>query len=337
MNTNRILLSHGSGGKLTHSLIREIFLKEFRNEILEPLSDSAVFRVKEGRLAYTTDSYVVDPIFFPGGDIGRLSVCGTVNDLAMSGAKPLYLSASFIMEEGLLVAALMAILKSMKEAANEAGVKIVCGDTKVVSKGAADKIFITTSGLGLIPEGVEISPTQIRPGDGVILSGPIGDHGIAILSQREGLAFSSSISSDAAPLNHLVASILDEAGDGIHALRDPTRGGLATTLNEFTHEADFGIRIYEEKIPVRDSVKGACELLGLDSLYMANEGKLVAVTSRDSSKKVLSCMKRNSLGVDAEIIGEIIKEPAGIVSLVTRLGGTRILDMQTGEQLPRIC
>lgn len=337
MNTNRILLSHGSGGRLTHSLIREIFLAEFKNEILEPLNDSATFQVKEGRLAYTTDSYVVDPIFFPGGDIGRLSVCGTVNDLAMSGARPLYLSASFIMEEGFLIADLTTILKSMKEATNEAGVKIVCGDTKVVSKGAADKIFITTSGLGLIPAGVEISPAKIRPGDCVILSGPIGDHGIAILSKREGLEFSSNISSDVAPLNHLVASMLDEAREEIHALRDPTRGGLATTLNEFANEADFGIKIYEEKIPVRDSVKGACELLGLDSLYIANEGKLVAITSRDSSQRVLACMKRNSLGVNAEIIGEIIKEPAGVVSLVTRLGGTRVVDMLSGEQLPRIC
>jgi len=339
MTSDKILLSHGSGGKLTHRLIQEVFLEVFRNEILEELGDSATLNINisRGKLAYTTDAYVVSPIFFEGGDIGRLSVCGTVNDLAMSGAKPLYLSASFIIEEGFLIADLKAILKSIKEATEEAEVKIVCGDTKVVPKGAVDKIFIITSGIGLIPEAVEISPSQIMPGDCVILSGPTGDHEIAILTKREGLVFSSNISSDVAPLNHLVASMLDKAGNGIHALRDPTRGGIATVLNEFVQGADFGIRIYENKIPIRDSVKGVCEILGLDPLYAANEGKLVAVVSLDSSEKILSCIRENKYGRDAQIIGEITEEPKGVVSLVTRIGGTRIMSMLTGEQLPRIC
>lgn len=337
MNPEKILLAHGSGGKITHRLIREVFLEAFRNELLEKLTDSAVFHVDQGKLAYTTDAYVVDPIFFPGGDIGRLAVCGTVNDLAMSGAKPLYLSAGFIIEEGFGLAELKIILRSMREAADEAGVKIICGDTKVVPKGSADKIFITTSGLGLIPAGIEISPQQIMVGDNIIISGTIGEHGIAILSQREGLKFSSNISSDVAPLNHLVASMLDVAGNGIHVLRDPTRGGVTTTLNEFVQGAAFGIKIYEDKIPIIDGVQGACELLGLDPLYVANEGKLVAVVSRDFVQAVLSSIQRNSLGVNARVIGEVVEEPKGIVSLVTRIGGTRIVGMLTGEQLPRIC
>lgn len=335
MNRDRILLAHGSGGKLTHRLIREVFLEAFKNEILEELADSAVFPVDKGKLAYTTDAYVVDPIFFPGGDIGRLAVCGTVNDLAMSGAKPLYLSAGFIIEEGFGLTELKTILGSMRKAADEAGIKIVCGDTKVVPKGSADKIFITTSGIGLIPPGIEISPRRIMVGDSIIISGTIGEHGIAILSRREGLEFSSNISSDVAPLNHLVASMIDVAGNEIHALRDPTRGGIATTLNEFVQRAEFGIKIYEDKIPITDNVQGACELLGLDPLYVANEGKLVVVTSNESG--VLSCMRSNSLGVGARVIGEVVEQPRGIVSLVTRIGGTRIVDMLTGEQLPRIC
>ncbi|MDI6736626.1 MAG: hydrogenase expression/formation protein HypE [bacterium] len=337
MNTEKILLAHGSGGKLTHRLIREVFLKEFGNELLEELGDSAIFPVAEGKLAYTTDSYVVDPIFFPGGDIGRLSVCGTVNDLAMSGAKPLYLSASFIIEEGFGLTELKTIVSSMKKAAEEAGIKVVCGDTKVVPKGGVDKIFITTSGIGLIPSGTEISPRRIMVGDEIIINGTIGDHEIAILSQREGLEFSSKIQSDVAPLNHLVASMLEVAGNEIHALRDPTRGGLATTLNEFVHNAEFGIKIYEDKIPITDGVRGVCELLGLDPLYVANEGKLVAVVSQNSRQKVFPCLKKNTLGLNARVIGEVIPEPKGMVLLVTRIGGTRIVDMLTGEQLPRIC
>ncbi|MBU1487186.1 hydrogenase expression/formation protein HypE [bacterium] len=337
MKLEKILLSHGSGGKLTHSLIRDIFLEEFRNPILESLGDSATFNINETRLAYTTDAYVVDPIFFPGGDIGRLAVCGTVNDLSMSGARPLYLSASFIIEEGLSKTDLRRIVRSMKQAADEAGVEVVCGDTKVVAKGAADKIFITTSGIGLIPDGVEISPARIRPGDQIILSGSIGDHGIAILSKREGLAFQAEIVSDAAPLNHLVSAMLNEARDGIHVLRDPTRGGLGTTLNEFVANSDVGIRIYEERIPIKEEVRGGCELLGIDPLYVANEGKLVAVAAQDAAERILASMKETIYGREARIIGEVVHKPRGIVTLATRIGGTRIVDMLTGEQLPRIC
>jgi len=337
MQFDRILLSHGSGGRLSQQLIHDVFLKELGNEILDELNDSAVFNVAEGKLAYTTDAYVVSPIFFPGGDIGRLSACGTVNDLSMSGAKPFYLSASFIIEEGLSINDLKTILMSMKQAADEARVKIVCGDTKVVGRGMADKVFITTSGIGLIPDGIDISPRRIRPGDSVILSGTIGDHGIAILSQREGLGFSSDFISDVAPLNHLVASMLDEVGNDIHAMRDPTRGGLATTLNEFAQVANLGMRIYEDKIPVQDNIRGACELLGFDPLYIANEGKLVAIVENVAGDRVLACMKRHPLGINAEIIGEVVEKPEGMVSLVTRIGGTRVIDMMVGDQLPRIC
>ncbi|PJB29182.1 hydrogenase expression/formation protein HypE [Candidatus Desantisbacteria bacterium CG_4_9_14_3_um_filter_40_11] len=337
MQFDRILLSHGSGGRLSQQLIHDVFLKELGNEILDELNDSAVFNVAEGKLAYTTDAYVVSPIFFPGGDIGRLSACGTVNDLSMSGAKPFYLSASFIIEEGLSINDLKTILMSMKQAADEARVKIVCGDTKVVGRGMADKVFITTSGIGLIPDGIDISPRRIRPGDSVILSGTIGDHGIAILSQREGLGFSSDFISDVAPLNHLVTSMLDEVGNDIHAMRDPTRGGLATTLNEFAQVANLGMRIYEDKIPVQDNIRGACELLGFDPLYIANEGKLVAIVENVAGDRVLACMKRHPLGINAEIIGEVVEKPEGMVSLVTRIGGTRVIDMMVGDQLPRIC
>ena len=337
MADDKILLAHGSGGKLSHSLIKEFFLEEFKNPILELLGDSATFDVDKGRMAYTTDSYVVDPILFPGGDIGRLAVCGTVNDLSMSGACPLYLSAAFIIEEGFLKSDLRAILRSMKDAADEAGAKIVCGDTKVVGKGEAHKIFINTSGIGLIPEGVEVSPARIRSGDRIILSGHIGDHGVAILSKREGLEFQTEIQSDAAPMNHLVSKMIGEAGGEIHALRDPTRGGVATTLNEFAESCGLGIKIYEDRIPVQSGVKGACELLGLDPLYVANEGKLIAVVSKDSSQGLLSCMKKDTYGQNTEIIGEVVDEPAGVVFLVTRIGGTRVVDMLTGEQLPRIC
>jgi len=337
MQFDRILLSHGSGGRLSQQLIHDVFLKELGNEILDELNDSAVFNVAEGKLAYTTDAYVVSPIFFPGGDIGRLSACGTVNDLSMSGAKPFYLSASFIIEEGLSINDLKTILMSMKQAADEARVKIVCGDTKVVGRGMADKVFITTSGIGLIPDGIDISPRRIRPGDSIILSGTIGDHGIAILSQREGLGFSSDFISDVAPLNHLVASMLDEVGNDIHAMRDPTRGGLATTLNEFAQVANLGMRIYEDKIPVQDNIRGACELLGFDPLYIANEGKLVTIVENVAGDRVLACMKRHPLGINAEIIGEVVEKPEGMVSLVTRIGGTRVIDMMVGDQLPRIC
>lgn len=337
MNTEKILLAHGAGGKLSQRLINELILPEFKNPILELLEDSAVFNIGKRRIAFTTDSYVVNPIFFSGGDIGRLAVCGTVNDLSMSGAKPLYVSASFIIEEGFPQSDLLLILRSMRKSADEAGIKIVCGDTKVVEKGSVDKIFITTSGIGLIDEGVYVSPNRIKAGDCVLLSGTIGDHGIAIISQRQGFEFSSEICSDTAPLNHLVASMIESFGDDIHTLRDPTRGGLANTLNEFTLSSNLGIKIYEDKIPIQDGVRGACELLGFDPFYIANEGKFVAIVHRKAAQKVLSCMKRNNLGVNAEIIGEVTDEHNNIVSLVTRIGGTRIIDMLTGEQIPRIC
>lgn len=337
MSQDKILLAHGSGGKLTHSLIRDLFLQRFKNPILESLGDSAVFGIDKGRMAFTTDSYVVDPIFFPGGDIGRLAVCGTVNDLSMSGARPLYLSTSFIIEEGFSQAELRDIVRSMKEAADEADVQVVCGDTKVVPKGSCDRVFITTSGIGLLPDGVRISPARIKPGDQVIISGTIGDHGIAILSKREGLTFQTEITSDVAPLNHLVSSMLSEAKDAVHVLRDPTRGGLGTTLNEFVNNSDVGIRIYEERIPIREEVRGGCELLGIDPLYVANEGKLVAVVAKDAAERILASMKETIYGRDARIIGEVVHKPRGIVTLATQIGGTRIVDMLSGEQLPRIC
>ncbi|MDI6780918.1 MAG: hydrogenase expression/formation protein HypE [bacterium] len=337
MKFDKILLSHGSGGRLSQDLIQDVFLKDFGNEILDELNDSAIFKTVDSRLSFTTDAYVVSPIFFSGGDIGRLSVCGTVNDLSMMGAKPLYLSASFIIEEGLQIDDLKAISRSMKQAADEAGVKIVCGDTKVVGKGMADKIFITTSGIGLIPDGIDISPQRICSGDSIIINGTIGEHGIAILSQREGLGFSSSLISDVAPLNHLVASMLDEAGNDIHALRDPTRGGLATTLNELADRSGLSIRIYEDRISIQDNVRGVCELLGFDPLYIANEGKLVAIVKNEAKDRVLACMRKHPLGINAAIIGEVVEKPEGLVCLITRIGGMRVVDMITGEQLPRIC
>lgn len=332
---DRILLSHGSGGKLAHELVEKSFLQALSNPILAKLDDSAVFDF-EGRLAFTTDSYVVSPIFFPGGDIGKLAVCGTVNDLAMSGAKPLYLSLSFIIEEGLLQSELGRIVGSIQEAAEEAEVKIVTGDTKVVHRGSADRLFINTAGLGMIPEGVNISGSNAIPGDKVILSGPIGDHGIAVLSQREGLSFSTKLESDCAPLNTLVAEML-KVSQNIHCLRDPTRGGLATTLNELAKQSKVSIRVDEEKIAVRDEVLAACEMLGFDPLYIANEGKLVAIVPAEDASRVLEVMQKNHYGKDAAIIGEVRAEHPGRVVMKTRLGSSRIVDMLVGDLLPRIC
>ena len=331
---DKILLAHGSGGKLSHDLI-ESFLPELSNPVLDKLDDSAVFDLS-GRLAFTTDSYTVNPIFFPGGDIGKLAVCGTVNDLSMSGARPLYLSLSFIIEEGLPVADLQKILVSIKKAADEAAVKIVTGDTKVVNRGSADRLFINTSGIGVIPEGVDISAANARPGDKIIISGNIGDHGIAVLSQREGLKFKLPVPSDCAPLNGMVADIL-AASKKIRCLRDPTRGGLATTLNDFAEQSSVGILIEENKIPVNNSVLAACELLGFDPLYIANEGKLVAVVSAEDSDVILAEIKRNKYGNEATIIGEVIAEHPGQVVMKTALGASRIVDMPVGELLPRIC
>jgi len=330
-----ILLAHGSGGKLSHDLVGKKFLPLLANPLLDKLDDSAVFEAN-GRLAFTTDSYVVDPIFFPGGDIGKLAVCGTVNDLSMSGAKPLYLSLSVIIEEGLLIADLERLIQSIKAAADEAQVDIITGDTKVVNQGQADKLFINTSGIGIIPAGIDISGANAKAGDRVILSGTIGDHGIAIMSQREGLRFETFLESDCAPLNKLVAQIV-EVCPNTHCLRDPTRGGLATTLNEFAQQSNVGIVIEEDKIPVKKEVKAACELLGFDPIHVANEGKLVAIVESGDADEVLAQMKQNCYGKDAAIIGEVTDDYPGRVIMKTRLGPSRIIDMLSGELLPRIC
>jgi hydrogenase expression/formation protein HypE len=284
----------------------------------------------------TTDSYVVDPIFFPGGDIGSLAVHGTVNDLSMQGAQPLYLTLGLILEEGLLLSDLIRIIDSLAEAAREARVSIVAGDTKVVTKGGVDKVFINTSGIGLIPDGVDVSAHNARPGDALLVNGPIGDHGMAILSKREGLKFDSPLISDSAPLNALVSSIL-EVSSGVRVLRDPTRGGVATALNEVASRSGVGIHLFEENVPIRPSVAAACEILGLDPLYVANEGKCLVIVSRDEVEKVLGIMKKNSYGKGSVIVGEVTAENPGRVLLKTKIGGTRILSMLTGEQLPRIC
>ncbi len=332
---DKILLAHGSGGKLSHDLVKQNFVPLFDNTFLNKLDDSAVFELK-GRLAFTTDSYVVNPIFFPGGDIGRLSVCGTVNDLSMMGAVPKYLSIGLIIEEGLLMSDLKRVIASIKKAVQEAGVKVITGDTKVVNKGSADKLFINSAGVGAVPPGVDISGSNARVGDKVILSGSIGDHGIAVISQREGLQFSSSIKSDCAPLNKLVAGMLD-TGAEIHCLRDPTRGGLASTLNEFAESSGVGIRIEEQSLPVHEGVQAACELLGFDPLYVANEGKLVAVVAANGAEKIVEAMRRNKYGKEAAIIGDVVSEHPGRVVMKTRMGASRIVDMLVGEQLPRIC
>jgi hydrogenase expression/formation protein HypE len=331
---DRILLAHGSGGKVSHRLIDELFMKAFTDPVLNRQDDAAV--VPGGaRLAFTTDSYVVKPIFFPGGDIGKLAVCGTVNDLAMSGAEPKYISAAFIIEEGLPFADLRRIVESMAAAADEAGVAIVTGDTKVVERGGADQIFINTAGIGIVTEGLEISASNIEPGDAVILSGTIGDHGVAIMSTREGLSFKTEIKSDCAPLNGLVAALID-SGAGVKALRDPTRGGLAGTLNEFAAQSDVTIRIDETKVPVAPQVNGACEMLGLDPYQVANEGKLVAVVAAADADKALQALRSVGYGRDAAIIGQA-EAGAKRVFVSTVIGTTRILDMLVGEQLPRIC
>jgi hydrogenase expression/formation protein HypE len=317
-----------------HDLI-ESFMPELANPILDKLDDSAVLDLS-GRLAFTTDSYTVNPIFFPGGDIGRLAVCGTVNDLAMSGARPLYLSLAFIIEEGLLIADLKKIIKSIKNAAEESSVKIVTGDTKVVNQGNADKIFINTAGVGVVPERVDISAANARPGDKIIVNGNIGDHGIAVLSRREGLKFHTPVPSDCAPLNGLVADML-AASTNIHCLRDPTRGGLATTLNDFAVQSKTGIQIEESEIPVNKAVLAACELLGFDPLHIANEGKLVAAVAAEDAESIIEAMKRNKYGSKAAIIGEVIQEHPGQVVMKTSLGASRIIDMPVGELLPRIC
>ena len=337
----QIVLGHGSGGKLTADLIEKIFLPAFTNPILNKLDDQAVVTIGNARLAFTTDSFVVTPIFFPGGDIGRLAVHGTVNDLAMSGAQPLYLSAAFILEEGLPVDDLRRVVESMRVAAAEAGVQFVTGDTKVVNRGKGDQIFITTTGIGMVQGGVNISADRAQPGDQIILSGYVGDHGMAVMSQRENLEFEGAIVSDCASLNGLVACMLSTPSpcgpEFVHCLRDPTRGGVATTLNEIAKRAGVGMLLREQSIPVRESVKGACELLGLDPLYVANEGKLLAVVAPEMAPAVLQQMKQHPLGADAAVIGEVVANHTGMVLMKTQIGGTRVLDVMFGEQLPRIC
>jgi hydrogenase expression/formation protein HypE len=332
---DKILLAHGSGGKLAHELVEKSLVKALANPLLAKLDDSAVFDFR-GRLAFTTDSYVVSPIFFPGGDIGNLAVCGTVNDLAMSGARPLYLSLSFIIEEGLLQSELKKVVDSVQKSAREAGVAIITGDTKVVHRGSADKLFINTAGVGIVAEGIDISGSNAKPGDRVILSGTIGDHGIAVISRREELSFSTSLESDCAPLGGLVADMIKASPD-IHCLRDPTRGGLATSLNELAKQSKVSIRIEEEKIPVGNEVMAACEMLGFDPLYVANEGKLVAIVPPGDADKVLKAMRKNRYGKDAAIIGEVGADKPGRVVMKTALGASRIVDMLTGDLLPRIC
>lgn len=332
---NKILLSHGSGGKRSHDLISKMFRSAFDNPLLARMDDSAVLDLN-GRVAFTTDSYVVTPIFFPGGDIGKLAVCGTVNDMAMMGAKPLYLSIAFVIEEGLLEDDLRMIVESVRQAALEANVQIVTGDTKVVGQGMADKLFLNTSGVGVIPEGIDISGSNARAGDKVILSGTIGDHAIAVLSRREGLSFSTDLKSDCAPLNHLVSQML-QASANIHSLRDPTRGGLATTLNEIAAQSQVGIRIEENQIPVRREVRAACEMLGFDPLYLANEGKLIAMVTPEDAQRVLAAMRAHELGKDAAIIGEVTDKKPGRVTMTTAIGSHRIVDMLVGDMLPRIC
>jgi hydrogenase expression/formation protein HypE len=352
---DRILLGHGSGGRLMHQLIREYFVPEFD---MKSLGDSAVIDISDfgfwisdlksrtqnsklktqnlkQRLAFTTDSYVVSPIFFPGGNIGDLAVYGTVNDLAMVGAKPIYLSAGFIFEEGFLIDDFKKILRTMSEASKKAGVKIIAGDTKVVNKGKGDGIFINTSGIGIIEDGIDISPGNIKTGDKIIVSGNIGNHGVAVMAERNGLSFNPPVLSDTAPLNHIVQEML--LNGEVHAMRDPTRGGVATTLKEIALESNLCLEIREDSIPIAQGVRGASELLGLDPLYIANEGILIAIVGADVAVDLLNIIRKNPFGENANIIGKVKESPSGKVLLKTKIGGTRMLDMLSGEQLPRIC
>ena len=336
MKPDKILLDHGSGGKISHSLTTDMLLPVFDNPILGQLNDGAILELEGMRFAFSTDSYTVDPIFFPGGNIGDLAINGTVNDVAMCGGDPVYLSVGLIIEEGFSMTDLEKIISEMGMAAETAGVTVVTGDTKVVPKGAVDKIFINTSGIGLIPPNVDIASHHAKPGDQIILSGTIADHGITILTRREGLSFKTSITSDTAPLNHMVKQMLT-TGRGIHVLRDPTRGGVGTALNEIAEKSKIGIKIYEEKIPLKKEVAAACELLGFDPLYLANEGKLLAFVCAEDTDAVLAAIKTNPFGKDAAVIGEVVVDHIGKVILETRIGGMRIVDMLAGEQLPRIC
>lgn len=338
----RVLLGHGSGGKLSADLLRRLFVPAFQGPAPRPLEDQATIGLQDFAmtagcsLAFTTDSFVVRPLFFPGGDIGKLAVHGTINDLAVGGAKPLYLAAAFILEEGLAFTDLARIVASMREACEQAGVSLVTGDTKVVDRGKGDQIFITTTGIGVVPEGVHLSIANAQPGDRIIASGTIGDHGIAIMSVREGIEFETVLESDTASLHDLTRAML-EACPSIRCMRDPTRGGVSSTLNELAEASRVGVRLIESSLPVRPEVRGACEMLGLDPLYVANEGKLIAVVPPGESERLLAVMRSHTLGRNAAIIGEVTKEHPGMVLLKTLIGGERVVTMLAGEQLPRIC
>ncbi|WP_040293080.1 hydrogenase expression/formation protein HypE [Acetonema longum] len=336
MNDKRIRLAHGSGGKLSHDLVTGVMLPAFANAALNELHDGARINMPGVKLAFTTDSYVVKPLFFAGGNIGKLAVCGTVNDLAMCGADPHYLSAGFIIEEGFPVADLIRIVESMQAAASEAGVAIVTGDTKVVEKGAVDGIYINTAGIGAVIDGTGISPTRVRPGQDIILSGPVGNHAVAIMALRHGLVLPQTVTSDCAPLNGLVKELLSAVPD-VAVLRDPTRGGLATTLNEIAQQAAVGILVEEAAIPVQPEVAAACDILGFDPLYLANEGKMIIFSQPQASERLLAILKGHKYGKEAGIIGKVTDSPAGQVGLRTLIGGIRLLDMPVADQLPRIC
>ncbi len=338
---DHVLLGHGSGGRLTADLIQRLFIPAFGNEVLGALEDQATLRLPGGtarapRIAFTTDAFVVRPIFFPGGDIGKLAVHGTVNDLAVGGATPLFLSAAFILEEGLPLDDLRRVVASMREACDRAGVALVTGDTKVVDRGKGDQVFITTAGIGVVPEGLSLSVRAARPGDRVLLSGTVGDHGVAILSVREGLEFETVLESDTAPLHDLARAMLD-ACPTVRWMRDPTRGGVSSALNELTDASRVGVRLEESAVPMRPEVQGACEMLGLDPLYVANEGKLVAVVPPEDAERLLETMRRHPLGRDAAVIGEVVADHPGMVTMRSLVGGERVVALLAGEQLPRIC
>jgi hydrogenase expression/formation protein HypE len=332
----QVLLAHGGGGKLMHQLIEKMFGPAFKNPLLDQQHDGAVVEINGAKLAFTTDSYVVRPIFFPGGDIGDLAVNGTVNDLAMCGARPLYLSAGFILEEGLPMDSLWRVVRSMQRAAAAAGVQLVTGDTKVVDKGKGDGIFINTAGIGVVEHNLAISPKAVRPGDAVLLNGDVGRHGIAIMAVREGLEFESAIESDTAPLAGVVLKLI-AAGIEIHCLRDITRGGVASTFNEIASASGVNIAMDESAIPVREDVRGACEILGFDPLYVANEGRFAAFVAAKDAERALAILRAHPLGKEAALIGTVTAEPPGLVTMKSRIGATRIVDMLSGEQLPRIC
>jgi hydrogenase expression/formation protein HypE len=339
LRDERITLSHGSGGKATHNLIEGVFVPAFSNPLLDQMNDAAVFEVDPAtqRLAFTTDTYVVNPLFFAGGDIGRLAVHGTINDLAMSGARPLYLSVGFILEEGFPIAELRRIVASMAASAAEAGVSIVTGDTKVVQRGKADGLFINTAGIGVMRTGWQLGQNKLQIGDHILVSGPIGDHGLAVMLAREALDIETSVCSDTASLHTLVAALLEVGGESIHCLKDPTRGGVATALNEMALDSEVSIALDESSIPVRPEVRGACEILGLDPLTIANEGKLLAVVAPERAEQVLAAMRVHPLGQESAHIGTVQAEPPGMVFLRTDIGGVRVLDMLVGDPLPRIC